>query len=142
MDRLRGCLGIAAWSILVFLCVGAVEAGLMEAQYETVIIVHIGSVLAVTFAFLRIERKKQSWVNKHQRGFYRVWLVFSGLLVVAFMVVGAAHGLYGFYEQRLTHGEAWFMSLFPAISYIIVFAIGHGCFYVVLWVIRGFSTRG
>ena len=56
----------------------------------TIVIVQIGSLLAVFFAVLRIERKKISWVNKYQRGFHRLWMAFSSLLGIAVIIAWLA----------------------------------------------------
>ncbi len=117
------------------MALGLISVGITGAPSVTIVIVQIGSLLAVFFAVLRIERKKISWVNKYQRGFYRLWMAFSSLLGIAVIIAWLAENLD---VERLGDGEKWFFALFPAIVYIIVFAIGHGVFLVVWWIIRGF----
>ena len=122
------------WICLILFILGVL---MKEAPQVTVVIVQIGSLLAVFFAVLRIERKKISWVNKYQRGFYRLWMAFSSLLGIAVIIAWLAENLD---VERLGDGEKWFFALFPAMVYIIVFAIGHGVFLVVWWIIRGFRS--
>ena len=117
------------------MALGLISVGITGAPSVTIVIVQIGSLLAVFFAVLRIERKKISWVNKYQRGFYRLWMAFSSLLGIAVIIAWLAENLD---VERLGDGGKWFFALFPAIVYIIVFAIGHGVFLVVWWIIRGF----
>ena len=128
---MRGCLVFACGVIVIVL----IEVGITVALSVTIVIAQIGSLLAVFFAVLRIEREKISWVNKYQRGFYRLWMAFSSLLGIAVIIAWLAEILD---VERLGDGEKWFFALFPAIVYIIVFAIGHGVFLVVWWIIRGF----
>ena len=132
---MRGCLDFACGVIGIGMALGLISVGITGAPSVTIVIVQIGSLLAVFFAVLRIERKKISWVNKYQRGFYRLWMAFSSLLGIAVIIAWLAENLD---VERLGDGEKWFFALFPAIVYIIVFAIGHGVFLVVWWIIRGF----
>ena len=124
-----------AWICLILFILAIFVWGLREAPQVTVVIVQIGSLLAVLFAVLRIERKKISWVNKYQRGFYRLWMAFSSGLGIAVIIAWLVENLD---VERLGDGEKCFFALLPAIVYIIVFAIGHGVFLVVWWIIRGF----
>ena len=132
---MRGCLDFACGVLVIGMAFGLISVGITGAPSVTIVIVQIGSLLAVFFAVLRIERKKISWVNKYQRGFYRLWMAFSSLLGLAVIIAWLAENLD---VERLGDGEKWFFALFPAIVYIIVFAIGHGVFLVVWWIIRGF----
>ena len=125
-----------AWSFLILLIFVGVVEGLRQAPQVTVVIVQIGSLVAVSFAVLRIERTKQKWTNKSQRGFYRLWMVFSFLPVIALIIIWVVGGTYD--PPPYDPFGPWFFALFPAIVYIIVFAIGHGVFLVVWWIIRGF----
>ena len=124
------------WSICAFFVFGVIAVGLTEAPQVTVVIVQIGSLVAVFFAVLRIERTKEKWANKYHRGFYRLWMVFSFLPVIALIRDFLLTGSYSYPPSDPV--EAWFTALSPAIVYIIVFAIGHGVFLVVWWIIRGF----
>ena len=121
------------WICLILFILGVL---MKEAPQVTVVIVQIGSLLAVFFAVLRIERKKISWVNKYQRGFYRLWMVFSFLPVIALINIFLSTGSYSYPPSDSV--EAWLTALSPATVYIIVFAIGHGVFLVAWWIIRGF----
>ena len=132
---MRGCLDFVCGVIVIGMALGLISVGITGAPSVTIVIVQIGSLLAVFFAVLRIERKKISWVNKYQRGFYRLWMAFSSLLGVAVIIAWLAENLD---VERLGDGEKWFFAFFPAIVYIIVFAIGHGVFLIVWWIIRGF----
>ena len=120
---------------LCFFVFAVIDVGLMDAPSVTIVIVQIGSLLAVFFAVLWIERNKISWVNKYQRGFHRVWVAFSSGLGIAVIIAWLVENLD---VERLEDGEKWFFALLPAIVYIIVFAIGHSVFLVVWWIIRGF----
>ena len=132
---MRGCLDFACGVIVIGIALVFISVGITGAPSVTIVIVQIGSLLVVFFAVLRIERKKISWVNKYQRGFYRLWMAFSSLLGIAVIIAWLAENLD---VERLGDGEKWFFALFPAMVYIIVFAIGHGVFLVVWWIIRGF----
>ena len=133
---MRGCLYWSMWSILALCVYGAITVGLTDAPSVTIVIVQIGSLVAVFFAVLWIERTKISWVNKYQRGFYRLWMAFSSLLGIAVIISFLLTGSYRYPPSDPV--EAWLTALSPAIVYIIVFAIGHGVFLVVWWIIRGF----
>ena len=127
------------WICLILFILGffvGVGVGMKEAPQVTVVIVQIGSLVAVFFAVLRIERTKEKWVNKYHRGFYRLWMVFSFLPVIALINIFLSTGSYSYPPSDPV--EAWFTALSPAIVYIIVLAIGHGVFLVAWWIIRGF----
>ena len=79
--------------IAIGMALGLISVGITGAPSVTIVIVQIGSLLAVFFAVLRIERKKISWVNKYQRGFYRLWMAFSSLLGVAVIIAWLAENL-------------------------------------------------
>ena len=128
-----------AWILLILLIYAGflgVDEGMRKAPQVTVVIVQIASLVAVSFAVLRIERTKEKWANKYHRGFYRLWMVFSFLPVIAFIILVAGAGAYDLPPYDPV--GAWVTALSPAIVYIIVFAIGHGVFLVVWWIIRGF----
>ena len=128
-----------AWIFLILLILtafGGVVEGMRKAPQVTVVIVQIASLVAVSFAVLRIERTKQKWANKSHRGFYRLWMVFSFLPVIALIVILVVAGAYD--PPPYAPVGAWWTALSPAIVYIIFFAIGHGVFLVVWWIIRGF----
>ena len=125
-----------AWILFILGVFVGVGEGMREAPQVTVVIVQTGSLVAVFFAVLRIERTKEKWANKYHRGFYRLWMVFSFLPVIALIIILLVAGAYD--PRPYDPVGAWWTALSPAIVYIIMFAIGYGVFLVVWWIIRGF----
>ena len=94
--EMRGFLDFACFAcgvIVIGMALVLISVGITGALSVTIVIVQIGSLLAVFFAVLRIERKKISWVNKYQRGFYRLWMAFSSLLGIAVIIAWLAENL-------------------------------------------------
>ena len=101
------------WSICAFLVFAVIVVGLTEAPQVTVVLVQIGSLVAVLFAVLRIERTKEKWANKYHRGFYRLWMVFSFLPVIALIRDFSLGGSYRYPPSDPV--EAWGIALLPVI---------------------------